>query len=99
MEGEAMTRTDEAPPPSGWHLDKKVPLALIVTIVMQTATAIWAMSALSQRVTQIEMALSASTDQPARIVRVETQMEGVRDTLKEMNDKLDRLLGYPAPKR
>jgi hypothetical protein len=94
-----MTPANDPPSASGWHLDKKVPLALIVTIVMQTATAIWAMSALSQRVTQLEVALAASTDQPARIVRVETQMEGVRDTLKEMNDKLDRLLGYPAPKR
>lgn len=94
-----MTPANDPPVPSGWHLDKKVPLALIVTIITQTALAVWFIAGLSQRVTQLEVALSASTDQPARIVRVETQMEGVRDTLKEMNDKLDRLLGYPAPKR
>lgn len=94
-----MTPANDPPVPSGWHLDKKVPLALIFAIIVQTGGAIWALAALSQRVTSIETALSASIDQPARIVRVETQMEGVRDTLKEMNDKLDRLLGYPAPKR
>lgn len=94
-----MTPASDPPSQSGWHLDKKVPLALIFAIVIQTGGAIWALAALSQRVTQVEAALSASMDQPARIVRVETQMEGVRDTLKEMNDKLDRLLGYPAPAR
>lgn len=92
-----MTPANDPPAASGWHLDRKVPLALIVTILVQTGLAIWAMSALAQRVTQVETALAASTDQPTRIVRVETQMEGVRGTLKEMNDKLDRLLGYPAP--
>ncbi|HEV7285965.1 MAG TPA: hypothetical protein VGN75_14010 [Kaistia sp.] len=94
-----MTPATDPPSQAGWHLDKKVPLALIVTILIQTGVAIWFMGALSQRVTNIETALSSATDQPIRIVRVETQMEGVRDTLKEMNDKLDRLLGYPAPKR
>lgn len=46
-----------------------------------------------------EMLRAASKTQFALIVHVETRIEGVRDTLKETNDKLDRLLGYPAPKR
>ncbi|WP_336801581.1 hypothetical protein [Kaistia sp. MMO-174] len=94
-----MNPTTEDPASSGWHLDKRVPIALIVTLLLQAAVGlIWA-SKLDARVASLELAQATSGDQPMRIVRVETQMEGVRGTLKEMNDKLDRLLGYPAPAR
>lgn len=37
-----------------WHLDKRVPLALIVTIAVQTAGAIWWAASMSERMDQIE---------------------------------------------
>jgi hypothetical protein len=89
--------SDDDPTSTRWHLDRRVPIALIVTLLLQAAIGlVWA-SKLDARVASLESARAVAGDQPARIVRVETQMEGVRDTLKEMNDKLDRLLGYPAP--
>ncbi len=42
-----------------WHLDKRVPVALILTILMQTAAAVWFASALNQRVSQLETSVAA----------------------------------------
>ena len=36
-----------------WHLDKKVPIALMVTIFMQSATAVWWASSIESRVGSI----------------------------------------------
>jgi hypothetical protein len=39
-----------------WHLDKRVPIALILTIAMQTSAAIWWASSVSERIGQVERA-------------------------------------------
>jgi cell division protein FtsB len=30
-----------APPENSWHLDKRIPIAFLLAILMQTATAVW----------------------------------------------------------
>jgi len=37
-----------------WHLDKRVPIALIFAIMMQSAAAVWWASGISERMSQIE---------------------------------------------
>ena len=37
-----------------WHLDKRVPIALIFAIMVQSASAIWWAAGISERMSQIE---------------------------------------------
>lgn len=55
-----------------WHLDKRVPIALIVTICMQTAAAIWWASALDSRVSALEIRTAEYSGRGERIIRLET---------------------------
>lgn len=80
------------PAATGWHLDKRVPIALILTILFQGAALIVWGARIDARVTQLESKAIAEVDQPSRIVRLETKMEGMQDSLKDANGKLDRLL-------
>jgi hypothetical protein len=71
-----------------WHLDKRVPIALIVTIAMQTGAFIWWTATITQRVTTLELR-SASRDQlPERIVRLETQYSNITEGISEIKQLL-----------
>jgi TolA-binding protein len=75
-----------------WHLDRKVPLALIVTIILQTGLGIWWASGLTSRV---DRAMQVNEDQDRRLRDVEgvaqaqqvvaasitAQISAMRDTL------------------
>lgn len=87
----------------GWHLDKRVPLAIIMTIVMQSCGLIWWAASLENRVVTLERASNdVAADLASRalvtgrqdqsIVRLETQFLNVADALQDMNAKLDRLI-------
>jgi hypothetical protein len=62
-----------------WHLDKKVPIALIATIAIQTGAFIWWAASLSERVNTLERDALRSAPYAERIVRLETKMESIAD--------------------
>jgi hypothetical protein len=64
---------------TGWHLDKRVPIALVVTILIQTGGAVWWLSSINSRVSNLEEKVGAVSSQPERLVRLETQMDAMRD--------------------
>ena len=80
------------PASAGWHLDKRVPIILILGSLMQAGAFVWWGAKLDARVVQLESDRVQQVDQPSKIVRLETKMENVQDTLKDVNSKLDRLL-------
>lgn len=87
------------PASSSWHFDKRIPLALIATIILQTGAAIWWASAvnsyiegdkasavvIANRVTAVERDNSAVA---TRITRLEVLLETQADLLKEIRDTL-----------
>jgi hypothetical protein len=76
-----------------WQIDKHIPLALIMTIVLQTATIVWWAAGINHEVADLKQrALSAST-QPERIVRLETRLDAISDSLNEIR----RLLSTRTP--
>lgn len=96
-----------------WHLDKRVPVALIFAIIIQTATAVWWMSDLSNRV---DTAATVNDQQNSRIQAVEgvtnaqavsaatttAQLAAVRESLQEMKSaqaETNRLLRDLASER
>ena len=71
-----------------WHLDKRVPIALIVTIAIQTGAAFWFVARLDHRVEALERAearITVSAPVHAdRLTRVEVKLETVQEGITEI---------------
>jgi hypothetical protein len=85
-----------------WHLDKKVPLALIVTIALQTVAAIWWASAVNQRVADLERNQSAAVPRLESVIRLETKVDALQSSMTEIKSALTTVVvtaNKPAPSR
>lgn len=60
-----------------WTRDKRVPLALIVTIIGQTVGIVWFAAGLFYRVDALEKNQIASSPQAERLTRVEVKIENI----------------------
>lgn len=68
---------DEGHPMRGWHLDKRVPIALIAAIAMQSGVfGIW-VGTISSRVTALESRQERLDDIRDRTIRLETLAEAI----------------------
>ncbi len=75
-----------------WHLDRKVPLAMIFAILAQTGAGIWWASTISSRVDYAERRLEAMAPQSDRVTRVEVKIEGVQSDVSEIKSDVKSLL-------
>jgi hypothetical protein len=75
---------------SQWHLDRKVPLALILTIIGQTIVAAWGASNLWTRVGELERQMQTAAPHFERIIRVETKVDAISGSLSEIKALIDR---------
>ena len=75
-----------------WTMDKRVPLALIITLVVQTFLAGWYVSALDQRLAAVESRVTESAPYASRLTRLETRLDGTNDLLREIRSDLRRAL-------
>lgn len=67
-----------------WTIDKRVPLALILTISIQTCGIVWWASGLTTRVEHLERQAQASAPQADRLTRVEVRLDNVVDGISEI---------------
>lgn len=83
-----MAEQNETTGDGKWHLDKRVPVALIVTLIGQMIVGIAWMSALGERVNTLERTESiraASAPVNAdRLTRVEVKIEAVQEGISEI---------------
>lgn len=79
-----------------WHLDKKVPVAIIIAITLQSVGAVWWASAIDQRVKSLEVTASAtaatSPIQAERLTRVESKVESAVRDLAEIKADVKSLI-------
>jgi len=75
-----------------WQLDRKVPLALIATIVGQTIVAAWGASNLWARVGELERQVRSAAPQAERIIRLEEKIGVVQDGIAEIKLLIRRTL-------
>ena len=92
------------PETGNWHLDKKVPISIIVVLLVYLAGGLWFLSKLESKVTAVEVAQTAILT--SRVVMLDTQRRiddrqdrdqvaadrSTTESLREMNGKLDRLI-------
>jgi hypothetical protein len=83
-----------------WHLDKRVPIGMIVTLLVQFALGLWFISKLDARVYALEV---AQVTQRERDINQDADNNRafslLRDDLREVSRKLDRLFenGFNGP--
>ena len=81
-------------PDNGWHLDKRVPIALILTLAVQFAAGVWFAGQLAQRQDEQERRITAIENQniSGRLGAVEGQLADLKDGIRRIDGKLDRLI-------
>lgn len=79
------------PASENWHLDKRVPLALILTIVVQTVGFVWYEAQQNAQVKMNTRNIASMSTNADRILRLEANAEFQTETLKRIETKLDRL--------
>jgi len=77
-----------------WQVDRRIPLALILTIIAQTGGIVWWASGLTYRVEQLERQAADAMPQADRLTRVEVRLDNVVDGISEIK----ALLRPPAIK-
>lgn len=77
----------------GWHLDKKVPISIIVVLLMQAASGLWMIASMRR---DIDVLAVQVRDQGERDKRQDEALGQavslIRSDLKGVADKLDRLI-------
>lgn len=80
------------PNDNGWHLDKRVPVAIIFTLVAQIVGFGWIFGALENRVAQLERRADIQAaivrELPEKLGRLDEQMRSVKQTLERIDKKL-----------
>ncbi len=64
-----------------WRLDKHIPVALILAIILQGAATVWWASSISARVEMLEARQQALSSVPARLSAVEATLKDIREIL------------------
>lgn len=67
-----------------WHLDKRVPIALLLALVAQTGTGFWWAATTSERINNLEKRAEFSAPQADRLTRVEVKLDVVQEALGEI---------------
>lgn len=72
----------------GWKVDKHIPVALIVAVLVQFGGSVYWAAQMDARLSHLE-AIQRSTPNPSeRIVRVEVGMESIKERLAEIKTLL-----------
>ncbi|MGE0830808.1 MAG: hypothetical protein AB7O04_15850 [Hyphomonadaceae bacterium] len=73
-----------------WHLDKRVPIALILALLLEFAGIVWWGAQLSARVDVLERSALVISEDHERLVRVETTVQSIDQRLARMEDRSRR---------
>lgn len=88
---------DMRDPEPQWHLDRRVPLAIILTIFLQTAGFIYVVSTwkadVDARLSQLEKSDVDRKPQESRLIRLEERLESIKSSLVRIESKLESTNG------
>lgn len=76
-----------------WHLDKRVPITLIVTIIIQTVSFVWFFSKMDSRIGSLESGAIVQKERDAgQDNNAKEALANLRGDIREIDRKLDRLI-------
>ena len=76
-------------PDNQWHLDKRVPIALIITILSGYAGFVWWASDMNSRVTHVERMQLQSSGDGVQIVRLDERLRAIEKIAARIEQYLD----------
>lgn len=82
------------PPRDDWHLDKRIPIAIIAAILMQSSAAIWWASAVSARMEVLEAGYKFLQPQGDRLTRVEEKIGNLNEKVVDVARDVKQLLTH-----
>jgi hypothetical protein len=83
-----------------WHLDKKVPISIIIAMIFQFVASLWFVARLDARVIALETAQVAQAERDrAQDANHNTSLGLIRDDMREIGRKLDRLVEREMDKK
>jgi hypothetical protein len=71
-------------------VDSRLTIGLLVTICLEAIAGLLWVGAAAQRLTMLEISVSAQQPITERMARIEAQMSGVRTTLDRIENHIDR---------
>lgn len=81
-----------------WHLDKKVPISLMLVLLMQGVAGVWAVADIKKDVELLKAAMIEQRNRDERQDKTTTDaVLQVRSDIKELSQKLDRLIERGKP--
>ena len=80
------------PDQTDWHLDKKISIGIILSLMANFFAGSWFASKLDSRVGSLEDATKNSTQVFERMIRVETQLEGLKDTVNRIDQSVAKIV-------
>ena len=78
---------------SGWRIDRHVPVALVLTIILQTGAALMWSGAAAERLSALEVRSARTDEVIERTARLEEQSKAMQASLVRIEGKLDRVIG------
>jgi hypothetical protein len=71
-----------------WSLDRRIPAALIVTLILQTMVGVWWLAQLGERVSTLERAEATRQAVVERLTRVEVKVDTALDGITDIKRRL-----------
>ena len=65
------------PDDNQWHLDRRIPIAIVAAIVVQTASIMFWVGSIDTRVSMLERSQAANMDVRERVIRMEEQLKHI----------------------
>lgn len=73
-----------------WHLDKRVPIAMIITLALQTCAIVWWAATVQSRVEVLEKKVDRTEGQAGKIIRLEDRLDHIAETLTRIERALSK---------
>lgn len=82
-----------AQPDTGWHLDKKVPISIILVIVMQGVAGLWVIADIKKDIEILKASMVQQRERDDRQDKASIDAASlIRSDLRELGQKMDRLI-------
>lgn len=74
-----------------WHLDKRVPVAMIATMLLWIFSAAWWGSNLETRIVTLEELATKNQTVEARLSRIEESQQWLKEIIKRIDSRLEKM--------
>ncbi len=80
-------------PDTRWHLDKRVPVSIILVLIFQGVAGLWVFAEMRKDIDVLKMQMVEMRDrEKSRDMQAAESMQQIRGDILEVNRKLDRLI-------